>query len=156
MVGVEAVHVLEDEAAGHFEAHLLFDPCLLVELIGEQGCPGHVDVVVQARVADVAGVEDLLHNKLCKGIPYPFMVALRREYKRVTIFEGLEFLQPRSMVTHISVEYQPRNDMPRLLLIPSPHHKINSRIFLQDPPKCPNMHVFEHRLIIANPRKFRS
>lgn len=79
MVGVEAVHVLEDEAAGHFEAHLLFDPCLLVELIGEQGCPGHVDVVVEARVANIAGVEDLLHDKLFYGDSYPFVVALRRE-----------------------------------------------------------------------------
>lgn len=36
LVGVEAVHVLEDEGSGHFEAHLLLESCLLVELIGQK------------------------------------------------------------------------------------------------------------------------
>ena len=79
MVGVETVHVLEDEAAGHLEPQLLFYPCLLVKFIGEECCPGHVVVVVQTRIAYIAGVENLLHDKLCNGISYPFVVALRCE-----------------------------------------------------------------------------
>lgn len=62
LVGVETVHVFEYEAAGHLEAHLLFDSCLLVEFIGKECCPGHIDVVVQARVAYIAGVKYLLHD----------------------------------------------------------------------------------------------
>lgn len=75
-------------------------------------------------------MEELLHYQLYYGISYPFVVALRCEDERVAILEGFEFLQSRRVANHISVEYQPRNDMPSLLLVASHHQKIKLRILL--------------------------
>lgn len=75
-------------------------------------------------------MEELLHYQLCYGNCYPFVVTLRCEDERVAVFEGFEFFQPRRVANHISVDYQPSNDMPSLLLITSPHQKIKLWIFL--------------------------
>lgn len=61
---IKFVHALVFQVAGDFHSQFLFPFCDMVELVADKNTPINVVLEIQAWVADVAGMENLLENQL--------------------------------------------------------------------------------------------
>ena len=85
----------------------------------------------------------------------PFVGRIALEVEVLGFPHGTQALKVVNVEGHIGAQDQPCHDFLGLRLILGRRDKIQIWVFLKDPPKMPQMHVLEHRLILAIDRQLR-